>query len=80
MHLFPSNEGLRRIWTKFDQNYRPGFKPTKTSVLCSVHFTSENFARVDFGDHSVRRLEKGSFPTIVAVKKDDPRIAFHYLV
>ena len=77
MRLFPSNEGLRQIWTKFVQKHRPGFKPTKTSVLCSVHFTSDSFARrVDFGDQSVRRLEKGSFPTIdVAVKKDDLAIS-----
>jgi len=77
MHLFPSNEGLRRIWTKFVQTHRPDFKPTKTSVLCSVHFTSDNFARmVDFGDQSFRRLEKGSFPMIdVAVKKDDLAIS-----
>jgi len=71
MHLFPSNEGLQRIWMKFVQKHWPGFKPTKMLVLCSVHFTSKSFARrVDFWDQSVRRLEKGSFPTIdVAVIK-----------
>jgi len=77
MHLFPSNKGFRRIWMKFVQKQQPGFKPTKSSVLCSVHFTSDSFARrVDFGDQSIRRLEKGSFLTIdVAVKKDDPAIS-----
>lgn len=45
-----------------------------SAVLCAFHIS---FARrVDFGDQSVRRLEKGSFPTIdVAVKKDDLAIS-----
>lgn len=72
MHLFPSNEVTRWKWTKFVQKRRPGFKPTKTSVLCSIHFAPESFPRrIDFRDQSgVRRLEKGAFPTIdVAVQK-----------
>lgn len=65
MRLFPSN---------FVQKHRPGFKPTKTSVLCSIHFAPDSLARkIDFKDQpSVRRLEKGAFPTIfVAVKKGE---------
>ena len=77
IHLFPSNEGLRRQWTKFVRKHRPGFKPSKTSVMCSVHFLSDCFSRrLDLSDNpnvSVsRRLEKGSIPTIdVAVKPPD---------
>lgn len=74
MRLFPSNEVTRRKWTKFVQKHRPGFKPTKTSVLCSIHFAPDSLARkIDFKDQpSVRRLEKGAFPTIfVAVKKGE---------
>ena len=74
MHLFPSNEVTRRKWTKFVQKHRPGFKPTKTLVLCSIHFAPDSLARkIDFKDQpSVRRLEKGAFPTIdVAVKKGE---------
>lgn len=71
MHLFPADVGLRRQWTKFVQKHRPGFKPTKTSVLCSNHFTSDCFTRrldlcTDENVSTSRRLEKGSVPTINA--------------
>lgn len=74
MHLFTSNESVRRKWTKFVQKHRRGFKPSKTSVLCSVHFTPESFSRrIDPADQpSVLRIEKGAFPTIdVAITQGD---------
>ena len=77
MHLFPSNECLRRQWTKFVRKHRPCFKPWKTSVICSVHFLSDCFSRrLDLSDNPnvsvCRRLEKVSIPTIdIAVKPPD---------
>lgn len=56
------------------QKHLSGFKPTKTSVLYSIHFAPDSFVRkIDFkAQPSVRRLEKGAFPTIdVAVKKGE---------
>ena len=46
----------------------------KTSVLCSVHFAPDSFCRkISIRDQpSVRRLEKGAFPTIdVAVRQEN---------
>ena len=64
---------------KFVQKDRPSFKPTKTSVLRSEHFTQESFARrVDLADVSGdRRLEKEAFPTIDVErqKEDQPAVA-----
>ena len=78
MHLFLKNDDLRKKWTKFVQKHRPGFKPTKTLVLCSVHFTQESFPRrVDLADMSGdRRLEKEAFPTIdiVTQTEDQPAV------
>ena len=75
MHMFPSHEVTRRKWTKFVQRHRPSFRPTKSSVLCSVHFTQDCYARridllgsesqADLSNiASTRRLNKGAVPTI----------------
>lgn len=74
MHTFPSDDILKRKWTKFVRKHRPGFKPSQTSVLCSVHFEKHCFTRrLDLFDpknvsveisKSCRRLVKGSVPTI----------------
>ena len=77
IHLFPSNEGLGRQWTKFVRKLRPGFKPPKTSVMSSVHSLSDCFSRrLDLSDYPnvsvCRRLGKGSIPAIdVAVNPPD---------
>lgn len=70
MHLFPTNEVLRNQWLKFVHRHQADFRPTKTSVLCSVHFTPDCFTRrIDLIDASenvskTRHLKKGSVPTI----------------
>jgi hypothetical protein len=73
MHTFPSDDILKRKWTQFVQKHRPGFKPSQTSVLCSVHFDKHCFTRrldlLDPENVSVEiskstRLVKGSVPTI----------------
>ena len=45
MHTFPSNDIVKRKWTKFVRKHRPEFKPSQTSVLCSVHFDKDCFTR-----------------------------------
>ncbi|CAB3986594.1 THAP domain-containing 2-like, partial [Paramuricea clavata] len=73
MHTFPSDDILKRKWTQFVQKHRPGFKPSQTSVLCSVHFDKHCFTRrldlLDPENVSVEiskntRLVNGSVPTI----------------
>ena len=56
------------------QKHHPGFKPTKTLVVCSIHFTLDSFAqKIDFKDQtSIQRLEKGGSPTIdIAIQKGE---------
>jgi len=80
MHVFPSDEGIRKKWSRFIQKHRPAFKPSKTSVICSIHFRQDCFSRrLDLlgedGKNAAeismcRRLIKGSIPTIdTAVEK-----------
>ena len=73
MHTFPSDDIVKRKWTKFVWKHRPGFKPSQTSVLCSVHFDKDCFTRrfdllepenVSAEISKSRRLAKGSVPTI----------------
>ncbi|KAK3732006.1 hypothetical protein QZH41_016879 [Actinostola sp. cb2023] len=75
MHTFPLDEVVRRKWTKFVQKHQSTFKPSRTSVLCSVHFSQECFTRRldllgtesqagSFDVSSSRRLNKGTIPTI----------------
>lgn len=78
MHLFPTNEVSRNQWLKFVRRHRADFRPTKTSVLCSVHFTPDCFTRrIDLIDASEdvskhRHLIKGSVPTIdVAIEQQE---------
>lgn len=72
MYLFPTNEVSRNQWLNFVCRHRPDFRPTKTLVLCSVHFTPDCFTRrIDLIDSSEdvsknRHLIKGSVPTIDA--------------
>lgn len=74
-HTFPS--GKRRAdWIRFVKLHRPGWQPTSTSVLCSVHFSPEAFSQrpdINLGvDGSRARtkawLDKSAVPTIDAVE------------
>lgn len=74
MHLFPTNEVSRNQWLKFVHRHSADFRPTKTSVLCSVHFTR----RIDLIDASEdvwknRHLINGSVPTIDAAIEQQER-------
>ena len=43
MHYFPKNEAVRQRWINFVQRHRNDFKPSHSSVLCSVHFKDSCF-------------------------------------
>jgi len=67
-HKFPK-DGRRSAWVRFVQKHRPGWQPSDSSVLCSVHFHAECFVqRPDISlDNSFRTkpwLSKTSIPSI----------------
>ena len=73
MHNFPRDDNVKRKWTQFVRKHRPGFKPSETSVLCSVYFSKDCFTcRIDLlepqnvcGEISdSTQLVKGSIPSI----------------
>ena len=73
MHTFPSDDIVKRKWTKFVRKHRPGFKPPQTSVLCSLHLDKDCFTcrfdllepeNVSVDISNSRWLAKGSVPTI----------------
>ena len=73
MHVFPQNEKQRSKWTQFVRRHRAGFTPSKSSVLCSIHFKPTDFVRridINSGANAeatkMRRLEIGAIPTIDA--------------
>ena len=43
MHYFPSDESLRQKWIRFVRIHRKDFVPTKSSALCSAHFSDSCF-------------------------------------
>ena len=43
MHYFPKNEAVRQKWISFVRRHRKDFKPSNSSVLCSVHFEDSCF-------------------------------------
>ena len=38
MHMFPRDDVTREKWVRFLRRHRAKWQPSKTSVLCSVHF------------------------------------------
>lgn len=46
MHKFPDKEKMKNVhqkWVNFVRRHRPGFTPSQSSVLCSIHFEPECF-------------------------------------
>ena len=43
MHLFPRDDVTRQKWVRFVRRHRANWQPSKTSVLCSVHFELSDF-------------------------------------
>ncbi|XP_071948716.1 peroxynitrite isomerase THAP4-like [Antedon mediterranea] len=69
-HKFPKDAEIRKLWTAAVSRTRLNFTPSDYSVLCSSHFTEEDFV-VRFslsvelgvsGKHS-RTLKKGAVPS-----------------
>jgi hypothetical protein len=53
-HKFP-NDKRKPEWVRFVQRHRPGWQPTQSSVLCSVHFKRECYTQrpdINLGDDS----------------------------
>ncbi|TRY72242.1 hypothetical protein TCAL_16139 [Tigriopus californicus] len=60
-HRFPSNKTQRDIWVQ--RIKRDGFKPTRTSYLCSRHFSANSYYPF-VCDRKRRDLKKSAVPTI----------------
>ena len=60
MHYFPSNEEICRKWVAFVRRHRHNWKPSSTSVLCSVHFEPTCYER---------RLDITGIPNELQLKK-----------
>lgn len=60
LHTFPSDEAVCKEWVKLIG--QEGWKPTKSSFLCSKHFTEDSFV---FHYNNRKRLKPGRVPTIL---------------
>lgn len=66
MHMFPRDDVTREKWVCFVWRHRAKWQPSKTSVLCSVHFELSDFEQrlnLNLGEGS-------SFQTKWWLKKD----------
>ena len=71
-HIFPKDEISRRAW--IEAVPRDDWEPSNSSILCSLHFTDDDFQieRCDTnphrknGDLKRRRLKKGAVPSVFA--------------
>ena len=43
MHMFPQEDAIREKWVRFVRRHQANWQPSKTSVLCSVHFDASDF-------------------------------------
>lgn len=82
MHYFPSNEEIRRKWVAFVRRHRRKWKPSSTSVLCSMHFEPTCYERrLDIAgipselQLKKNRLLRDSVPTIDAVERQTPKVS-----
>ena len=69
LHCFPSNIAIREKWTAFVRRHRPGWTPSPSSCLCSVHFEAECFNQLlnldlPHENRTKRVLERTAVPTI----------------
>ena len=71
LHYFPTDENLRKKWTRFVRIHRKDFVPKKSSCLCSAHIDESCFEHKSVlienegGQSSElkKNLIKGSIPT-----------------
>ena len=78
MHMFPWEDAIRKKWIRFMHRHQADRQPSKTSVLCSVHFDASNFEqRLGLnlaGAESFktkRRLKKNAVPTKDCVEQQE---------
>ena len=64
VHKSPIDKTLRAKWKAFVGTHRAHFNPDGRFAVCSDHFSPDSFERSVHVDGAVRRLKKGSFPTI----------------
>lgn len=78
MHMFPRYDATREEWVRFVRRHRAKWQPTKTSVLCSVHFELSDFEQrpdLNLGERSSfqtkRWLKKDAVPTKDCVQQQE---------
>ncbi|KAK8779232.1 hypothetical protein V5799_019425 [Amblyomma americanum] len=68
LHKFPRDNEQRDAWIKFVRaTGRHYWTPAKTSVLCSLHFTTDSYYNMyaaELGIPAQRRLRPGAVPTV----------------
>ena len=74
LHRFPKDPVLRQQWTEQVQHPRAEWKPIKSTVLCSSHFTEDCFEpsfhlAAQFGIKTLRKLKPNAIPTIFTRKR-----------
>ena len=70
VHLFrwPKDVAIARKWTAFVMLTRSDFKPSKHSVLCSEHFTDNDYANYtgyNLGFQAHLRLSTNAIPSVL---------------
>ncbi|XP_055937624.1 THAP domain-containing protein 3-like [Argiope bruennichi] len=66
-HFFPKDELLLQRW--LINIRRTNFKPSRSSLLCSEHFTDDNFVYQPFTNR--RQLKKDAIPTQFSFTKEE---------
>ena len=64
VHKSLIDKTLRAKWKAFVGTHCAHFNPDGHYAVCSDHFSPDSFERSVHMDGTVRRLKKGSFPTI----------------
>lgn len=66
LHRFPKDKALCKIWITKVRLTRAKWNPSPTSVICSDHFTADDFEKSlhgDFGISKAPRLSTNAVPT-----------------
>ncbi len=78
MHVFPREDVIRDKWVRFVRRHRANWQPSKSSVLCSVHFDPSDFEQrpdlnlgVDVSFRTKRWLKKNAVPTKDCVEQQE---------
>jgi len=77
LHISPTEKKEYAKWKKFVQIHRANFKPAGRFVICSNHFEDNCFERSYHVAGRLRRLKKGSCPTIWKCTEERPSARNH---